>query len=124
MLAVSRTADPDIRERATITREGEINVVLINDSLTDGHVVHVRPPGPAGAATLERLRAASAAATDGATLAGQTFGNDTGTGRLEGTLRTVRLRLRHGSYLVRMPASSAAMLTFTPAPASPPTSRR
>ena len=51
-------------------------MVLINDSLTSGHTVLVRPPVRARTAVLERLRAASAAATDGVTLAGQSFGED------------------------------------------------
>jgi hypothetical protein len=114
MLAVSGSPSPDIRERATITRDGLIHVVLINDSLTSEHVVHVRPPGHAGAATLERLSAPSAGATEDVTLAGQTFGNETGTGHLKGAVRSVRVALRHGRYLIRMPASSAALLTFAP----------
>ena len=50
------------------------------------------------------------------TLAGQTFGNETGTGTLKGKVRSVRLKPdRHGRYLVRLPASTAAMVTFLPA---------
>ena len=128
MLAVSATPSPDIRERATVAPDGLIHVVLINDSLTSGHLVRVRPPAPsgattlvhpsapAGAATLERLIAPSADATEGVTLAGQTFGNETGTGLLMGTLRRIRIALTRGRYLIQMPASSAALLTFAPAP--------
>ena len=73
-------------------------------------------PFAARDAVLERLRAPSAAATDDVTLAGQTFGNETGTGKLKGKFRSVRLKPdRRGRYLVRLPASSAAMVTFVPA---------
>jgi hypothetical protein len=116
MLSVSQTVSTDIRSRATVTGGGVVHVVVINDSLTSSHVVLVRPPARAGDAVLEWLRAPSAAATDDVTLAGQTFGNETGTGKLKGRLDTVRLRPdRRGRYLIRMPAASAAMLTLVPA---------
>ena len=121
MLGVEETASTDVRSRATVTHDGEIHVVLINDSLTSGHVVLVRPPARAREAVLERLRAASAAATDGVTLAGQTFGNETGTGTLKGKFKTARVAPdRRGRYLIRLPASSAAMVTFVPAASSRP----
>jgi Glycosyl hydrolase family 79 C-terminal beta domain len=120
MLSIDQTASTDVRSRATVTGDGVVHVVVINASLTSGHVVLVRPPARARVAVLERLRAPSAAATDDVTLGGQTFGNETGTGTLKGTLRTVSLTPdRRGRYLIRMPASSAAMLTFVPA-AKPP----
>jgi hypothetical protein len=79
-------------------------------------VVFVRPPTKAREAVLERLRAPSAAATSEVTLAGQTFGSETGTGTLKGKVKTVRVAPdRRGRYLIRLPASSAAMLTFRPA---------
>ena len=49
------------------------------------------------------------------TLGGQTFGNETGTGELKGKLRTVDVKPDHrGRYSIRLPASTAAMLTFPP----------
>ena len=116
MLGLEETASTDVRSRATVTHDGEVHVVLINDSLTSGHVVLVRPPAKAREAVLERLRAPSAAATGDVTLAGQTFGTETGTGTLKGKLKTVRVAPdRRGRYLIRLPASSAAMVTFVPA---------
>jgi len=121
MLALEQTASTDVRTRATITRDGEVHVVLINDSLTSGHIALIKPPAKAREAVLERLVAPSAAATNDVTLAGQTFGNETGTGTLKGKLKTVRVAPnRRGRYLIRLPASSAAMLTFVPAATSPP----
>jgi hypothetical protein len=121
MLNVAQTASTDIRSRATLAPDGAVHVVLINDSLTAGHVVFVKPPAKDHTAVLERLSAPSAAATDDVTLGGQTFGNETGTGELKGKLRTVRVKPdRRGRYLIRLPASNAAMLTFLPAVTSPP----
>ena len=91
--------------------------MLINDSLTSGHTVLVRPPVRARTALIERLRAPSAAATDGVTLAGQSFGTETTTGKLAGKRKSVRVKLVHGRYLVRLAASSVAMLTLDPASA-------
>jgi hypothetical protein len=116
MLSIAQTASPDVRSRATIDRDGVVRIVLINSGLTSGHLIRLKPPGRTRAATLERLRAPSAAATGDVTLGGQTFGNETGTGTLKGKLRTVSLKPDHrGRYLVRLPASSAAMITFVPA---------
>jgi hypothetical protein len=121
MLNVAQTASTDVRSRATLAPDGAVHVVLINDSLTAGHVVFVKPPAKDHTAVLERLSAPSAAATDDVTLGGQTFGNETGTGELKGKLRTVRVKPdRRGRYLIRLPASTAAMLTFLPAVTSPP----
>ena len=121
MLNIVQTASTDIRSRAALAPDGDVHVVLINDSLTAGHVVFVKPPAKDHTAVLERLSAPSAAATDGVTLGGQTFGNETGTGELKGKLRTVDVKPDHrGRYLIRLPASTAAMLTFLPAAASPP----
>jgi len=116
MLGVTQTSSTDVRSRATVTHDGVVHVVLINAGLASGHVVLVKPPARARAAVLERLGAPSAAATDDVTLGDQTFGNETGTGELKGKLRTVTLKAdRRGRYLVRLPASSAAMVTFLPA---------
>ena len=121
LLDVDQTASTDVRSRATITRDGEVHVVLINDSLASGHVALVRPPARAREAVLERLGSPSAAATDDVTLGGQTFGNETGTGTLKGKRGTVRVPPdRRGRYLVRLPPSGAAMLTFVPAATGSP----
>ncbi|MFZ0972965.1 MAG: glycosyl hydrolase family 79 C-terminal domain-containing protein [Solirubrobacteraceae bacterium] len=121
MLNIIQTASTDIRSRATLAPDGDVHVVLINDSLTAGHVVFVKPPAKGHTAVLERLSASSAAATDDVTLGGQTFGNETGTGELKGKLRTIGVKPDHrGRYLIRLPVSTAAMLTFRRAAASPP----
>jgi hypothetical protein len=101
-----------LRTWATLGRDRRIRVVLINAGLTGASTVSVAAPGPAAPATLERLEAPSARATDDVTLGGQSFGSQTFTGRLRGELRTSTVRAVGGSYPVRVPAASAAMLTI------------
>jgi len=117
LLAVNPQADPDVRVRAVVTPTGQINVVLINDSLTDDKVVELSPPGGATKpAIVEPLTAPSAYATDGVTLAGQSFGDETSTGTLTGTFQPDHVQPTKGEYEVQLPAASAAMVSFAPAP--------
>jgi Glycosyl hydrolase family 79 C-terminal beta domain len=117
LLSTSVAANSDIRARATLTPGGLTHVVLMNDSLTSGGVVRLpAPPGVGKTAILERLRAPGAAATGAVTLGGQTFGAQTTTGTLTGKFQAVHLTPVHGHYLIQMPASSAAMVSFAPAP--------
>jgi hypothetical protein len=87
------------------------HVVLINDG-AGPRTILVRAPGSAAGATLALLRAPSVLATSGVTLAGQTFGPSTTTGLLSGPLRTTQLAPAAGTYAVRLPAASAAIVTF------------
>jgi Glycosyl hydrolase family 79 C-terminal beta domain len=117
LLAVGTPSDPDMRVRAALTPAGQINVVLINDSLSDAKTVRLAQPGGATkAALVEHLTAPSAAATAGVTLAGQSFGAETSTGTLEGSFRPGRLKAVNGQYVIQLPAASAAMVSFAPAP--------
>jgi hypothetical protein len=115
LLAVNPGPDPDIRVRATRTPSGQINVVLINDSLSDTKVVQLAPPaGAANTAIVEPLTAPSASATAGVTLAGQSFGATTATGTLTGPFQPVPLQPANGRYAVQLPAASAALVSFAP----------
>jgi Glycosyl hydrolase family 79 C-terminal beta domain len=111
-----RTAAPrggDVRLWATRAPGGNFHVVLINDSLSNAHTVRVRAPRGAGPATLERLQAPGGAyATGGVTLAGLTFGSQTTTGLLTGTPQTTHVTPGGGRYSVKLPAASAAMLSW------------
>jgi hypothetical protein len=92
-----------------------IHVVLINDSLTTDHTITLRAPANTGkSAIMERLSAPSASATDGVTLAGQSFGTETSTGTLQGTFHAGHVKPSNGSYVIQLPASSAAMVSFGP----------
>jgi Glycosyl hydrolase family 79 C-terminal beta domain len=114
----SVAAGAEVRARAVVTPTGVIHVVLINDSLTTDHVVTVRPPASVRTALLERLTAPSAEATDGVTLAGQSFGAQTTTGTLTGSFQGERLTAVQGQYQISLPASSAALVSLAPAPAT------
>ncbi len=50
------------------------------------------------------------------TLAGQSFGAETATGTLTGPFQAIHLKPTNGQYLIQLPAASAAMVSFAPAP--------
>ena len=64
-----------------------------------------------GTATVQRLEAPTLQAKTGVTIGGQSFGAQTGTGRLTGTRQESTARSEDGSYRVTVPAASAALLT-------------
>ncbi|MGN6866925.1 MAG: glycosyl hydrolase family 79 C-terminal domain-containing protein, partial [Solirubrobacteraceae bacterium] len=117
LLAVPTPADPDIRVRAAVTPTGLIHVVLLNDSLTTDQTIALQSPTGAGkTAIVERLNApGGATATNGVTLAGQSFGEETTTGTLTGKFQAEHLQPTNGQYTIQLPASSAAMVSFAPA---------
>jgi hypothetical protein len=102
-----------VRAWATVAPDHRIRVLVINDSLTRSALALVRTPVTPGPASVERLRAASAYATGGITLGGQSFGATTDTGLLPGPVPQDAVP-RRGSYAVTLPAGSAALLTLPP----------
>jgi Glycosyl hydrolase family 79 C-terminal beta domain len=110
LLPVSSPAGP-VKVWATAGRDGRTRVVLINKDPTTPATVQLSLPQASGPASLERLTAPSLAATNGVTLAGQTFGDSTQTGTLVGVPQTETVSPVGGSYAVDLPAGSAAMLT-------------
>ncbi len=89
---------------------GRIRVVLINKSQRFGRRVSLRISGASGTGSLERLVARSAASTAHVTLGGQRLGYRSGAP--VGRPSDATLRPAGGRYVVRVPAASAAMLTF------------
>ena len=116
LLSVARTGSPDVRVWATRASDGQVRVVLINDDVWRSHVVSVRIPERAPTVTLERLTAPSAWARNGIALGGQSFGAQTRTGILPGARLAHELPSGPGSYLVALPAASAAMVTASSSP--------
>jgi hypothetical protein len=98
---------------ATLARDGHTRVVLINKDPANAYQVQVQMQNAAlpDQATIERLEAPSVDATNGVTLAGQTFGNETTTGTLSGTPLTEAALPLGGSYSVTLPPASAALVT-------------
>jgi hypothetical protein len=114
LLTVTPSATPDLRAWATKASNGEIHVVLINDSLTTAHQVQLRPPSPIRQALLERLTAPNVASTSGVTLGGQSFGDETSTGTLAGRQQLTPIIATNGQYDVTLDPGSAAMLALAP----------
>jgi hypothetical protein len=114
LLPVSTPSSPDVRAWATRARDGEIHVLLLNDSLTTSHEVLLRPPSPIGRVLLEQLSAPSVSATSGVTLGGQSFGAETSTGSLTGAVQLTPVTPTGGEYDVTLDPGSAAMLAMAP----------
>jgi hypothetical protein len=112
LLRIAGAPAPGVHAWATRGREGAVRVVLINKSQSRGQVVKLKIPGAHGPGVLERLRAASARATSGVTLGGESFGSETTTGRLAGTPSTDSVTATGGGYVITVPAASAALLTI------------
>jgi hypothetical protein len=111
LLRLRTAGSTAVRTWSTRAPDGTIRLVLINDDVSRGHVVAVHPPAQAGSATVVRLTAPSAYATDKVALAGQSFGV-TRTGSLSRWARQGRLPPSAGRYKLRLPAASAVMLTI------------
>jgi hypothetical protein len=113
LLRLTGSAGAHVSTWATRARDGQIRVVLINDS-TQRHVVAVHAPTTGStAATLERLQAPSVHSNTGVTLGGRTFGSVTTTGQLAPQIPDP-VTPAAGEYRVTLPATSAAMLTLSP----------
>jgi hypothetical protein len=96
---------------ATRSKDFQTRVVLINKDPTTSYTVQVQVPGFTSQAQLERLEAPTVFSTDGVTLGGQTFGDETTTGSLPGTQQTETVNPVLGNYTVTLPPASAAVLT-------------
>jgi hypothetical protein len=111
LLKLSGAPGNDVNAWATRAPDGDVRVVLINDSTSDGSTVTVRLPALGGPAALSRLQAPNAQANQGVTLAGQSFGSETTTGLLAGQSTLAVVKPVDGSYVITVPAASAALLT-------------
>jgi len=107
MMRISGPAAATLDAWATRARSGQIHVVLINKGLS---ALRVRLKLPVtGPATLTRLLSPDLLALDDATLGGQTISLTTG--QLSGTSTATTVAPARGTYALRVPAYSAAMLT-------------
>jgi hypothetical protein len=110
LLQVGGVSGAPLKAWATLAPDGSERVVLINEDVANPQSVVVQAPG--GSATVEELTAPSAEATNGVTLGGQSFGDETATGVLPGPLQTSTVYPVLGLYSVTVPPASAAMLTL------------
>jgi hypothetical protein len=117
LLQTGAPSSPDLRLWATQgpAPARATHVMLINDSATATHTIAIQlPANPTHARlTLERLTATSGlAGATGITLAGQSFGTKTATGRLTGHVRyAVPRQVRPNIYVLKLPPASAAILS-------------
>jgi hypothetical protein len=112
LLELSGGRGAHLKAWATRAPDGTIRVVLINETARP-RLVAVAAPVPAGArATIERLQAPGVVAHGGVRLGGQSFGSATQTGQLAGAATLPTVTPIDGRYLVRVPGSSVAMVTF------------
>lgn len=111
---VRTTAPGNLKIWATVDRSRTLRVVLINKERHASSPVRLLIPGAQRTGELQRLLAPTVNAGKGITLAGQTFGPLTSTGRLTGARITHTITAAHGTYTVTMPPTSAALLTIPP----------
>jgi hypothetical protein len=105
-------SDTQVSVWATRAPDQRLRVVLINKSQSHNRTVAVRIPRAAGTTgTVERMLAPSVNSGRNVTLGGRTYGAQTYTGSLP-SLATQPLTGGAGTYVVKLPRGSAALLTF------------
>ncbi len=110
LLPVSMNASGPVKVWATRSNDFQTHVVLINKDPANAATVQLQVPGFSSNAHLERLEAPAVDSTDGVSLGGQSFGDDTTTGALPSP-HTETVSPVLGSYTVTLPPASAALLT-------------
>jgi Glycosyl hydrolase family 79 C-terminal beta domain len=111
LLPVNTTIQGNIRVWATLDSQQVVRVVLLNKDATLGGKVRIQLSSPRTAGILTRLRAPSVNATNGITLAGQTF-DGTVDGLPLGSYTSEQVMPQNRSYILDLPATSAALLTL------------
>ena len=97
---------------ATRAPDGTERVVLINLGLRGDQTVLLHAGRSTHPATIEWLSAPNVDVTQDVTLGSQSFGSDTTTGQLTGSPVTQPLTDPQGTYRLRMPPASAAIMTL------------
>jgi hypothetical protein len=110
LLRISGEPGAAIKAWATRAVDGTIHVVLINKG-PQARMFALRLPGAVDSATLERLQGPALQSASGVTLAGQSFGPQTTSGRIGGSAHRSTVKPIGDRYVVSLPAASAAMLT-------------
>src|SRR5579859_1557383 len=110
LLDTSVSPSGPLKVWATRDARSHTRVVVINKDTTNSYQVTLQVAGFSGDARLESLTAPSAASTDGVTLGGNSFGDETTTGRLPAP-QTQTVSPLAGQYTITLPPASAAMLS-------------
>jgi hypothetical protein len=111
LLRIAGTRRRGIHVWGTRGVDARARVVLINANRRGGLVAGVRISAAAQGGSLERLSAPTMTAAQGITLGNQSFGAQTATGSLAGKFTISTVKPRAGTYTIRVPAASAAILT-------------
>jgi len=111
LLPASVSPTGPLKVWATRGSDGTTRVVLINKDPSNGYEVQLQVPGWTATAQVQWLEAPNVSSTDDVTLGGQTFGNETRTGTLAGTLHTDSVTPAGDTYTITVPPASAALVT-------------
>ncbi len=115
LVPVSAPAGP-VKVWATLGSDGTERVTVINQDTLNPHDVAVTVPGATQVGNAEALTAPGVSATDGVSLGGQSFGDETTTGTLPAPPATSAVAPAGGAYTLSLTPGSAAVLTVPPAP--------
>jgi hypothetical protein len=110
LLRISGVPGSAVKAWATRARNGTIHVVLINKG-PRARVFALRLPDGVKSATLQRLQGPGLRAASGVTLAGQSFGAQTTSGRIGGSAQLSTVKPIGDRFVVSLPATSAVTLT-------------
>ncbi|MGZ4187582.1 MAG: glycosyl hydrolase family 79 C-terminal domain-containing protein [Solirubrobacteraceae bacterium] len=110
LLRISGAPGAAVKAWATRAVDGTVHVVLINKG-PRARVFALRLPDGVKSATIERLQGPGLASANGVTLAGQSFGTQTTSGRIGGSARLSTVKPIGDRYVVSLPATSAVTLT-------------
>ena len=110
LLPIGGVPDGPLKVWGTLAPDGTRRIVLINEDPSNPQALDLQAPG--NSASVEELTAPSVAATDGVTLGGQSFGEESTTGTLTGQPQTSTLYPFFGLYSVTVPPGSAMLLTL------------
>jgi hypothetical protein len=109
LLPTSVSPNGPVKVWATRGQDFKTRVLVINKDPATAYSVQVQIAGTAGPAELLWLQAPSVTATDGVTLGGQSFGDQTTSGQL-GSEQTQPIQPLLGAYTIQMPPASAVLL--------------
>lgn len=113
LLPVNTNTLGNIKVWATLDAQRVVRVVLLNKDTRLGGKTRIQLSSLRSAGILTRLRAPAVNATNGVTLAGQTF-DGTVDGLPLGPYTSEKVMPQNGSYTLDLPPASAVMLTLNP----------
>jgi len=111
LLPTSVNPTGPVKVWATRGEDFKTRVVVINKDPSTSYQVQLQVGGITGPANLTWLQAPTVSATDGVTLGGQSFGDETSTGQLSGVEQTQQVSPTLGTYTISVPPGSAVLLS-------------